>query len=111
MTLCRNARPEPPVFEQPWHAQLFALTVYLNEQGHFTWPDWVNHFSAELKTQGLARELDGGDDYFDAWLTALERLLAARDLADAATLARLKSAWQSAYLNTPHGQPVRLFSV
>lgn len=29
--------PEP-VFEAPWHAHLFALTVHLNESGLFDWP-------------------------------------------------------------------------
>ena len=24
-----------PAFDQPWHADLFAVTVCLNEQGHF----------------------------------------------------------------------------
>lgn len=53
----RNA-PEP-VFEAPWHAQLFALTVHLNETGHFVWPDWADRFGATLRQHGLAGELNG----------------------------------------------------
>jgi len=28
-----------PVFEEPWHAQVFAITVALNEAGVFQWTD------------------------------------------------------------------------
>ncbi|SNR26049.1 nitrile hydratase accessory protein [Puniceibacterium sediminis] len=97
-----------PVFLEPWHAQIFALTVHLSETGVFSWPDWAQGFGAVLAEQGLDKELDGGEDYFLAWVEALERLLTARGLAGAADLARLKSDWEAAYLATPHGQPVRL---
>ncbi len=101
--------PEP-VFEAPWHAQLFALTVHLNEAGHFDWSDWVSRFGKTLAQHGLARELNGGDDYFLAWLETLEGLLRDLGQADAATLQALSAAWEEAYLNTPHGAPVRLQS-
>ena len=66
-------RPEP-AFEAPWHAQLFALTVHLNEAGHFAWGDWAERFSAHAETSRLSRELNGGEDYFHAWLETLEGL-------------------------------------
>ena len=31
-----------PVFEEVWHAQLFAITVHLNESGYFTQMDFPN---------------------------------------------------------------------
>ena len=40
--------PPEPVFAEPWHAQLFALTVHLNETGRFTWADWASRFGARL---------------------------------------------------------------
>ncbi|MEP0249779.1 MAG: nitrile hydratase accessory protein, partial [Roseobacter sp.] len=46
-------RPLEPVFTQPWHAQLFALTVHLNESGWMGWPDWADAFGATLKRHGL----------------------------------------------------------
>ena len=100
-------RPEP-VFEEPWHAQVFALTVHLNEAGHFEWADWAARFGATLAAHGLARDLNGGADYFDAWLETLETFLAEAGLAEAADVAALKHAWEEAYLTTPHGAPVRL---
>ncbi|MEE1557214.1 MAG: nitrile hydratase accessory protein, partial [Alphaproteobacteria bacterium] len=30
-----------PVFDEPWQAQAFAMTVWLHEQSHFTWPEWA----------------------------------------------------------------------
>ena len=100
-------RPEP-AFAAPWHAQLFALTVHLNEAGQFTWPDWAARFGATLKRHGLAKDLDGGDDYFMAWLDTLENLLTEAGAAEADTLAQLRTDWERAYLSTPHGAPVTL---
>ncbi|WP_147103797.1 nitrile hydratase accessory protein [Tateyamaria sp. syn59] len=100
-------RPEP-VFEAPWHAQLFALTVHLNEAGHFAWSDWAERFGATLKRHGLEKELNGGDDYFMAWLATLETLLTETGAAEATALRDMRAAWEAAYLRTPHGAPVTL---
>ena len=100
--------PPEPVFEAPWHAQVFALTVHLNETGHFVWGDWAAAFGATLKRHGLSRELNGGEDYFAAWLETLEGFLAEAGLSDPAEVARLRDAWEAAYMRTPHGAPVSL---
>lgn len=100
-------RPEP-VFAAPWHAQVFALTVHLNEAGHLGWSDWATRFGATLKRHGLSRGLDGGNDYFAAWLETLEGLLSETGLADPAAVAGMRAAWERAYLATPHGSPVVL---
>ncbi|WP_372571023.1 nitrile hydratase accessory protein [Ruegeria jejuensis] len=102
-----STAPEP-IFEEPWHAQLFALTVHLNETGHFDWPDWAARFSATLKRHGLERELNGGADYFNAWLETLEDLLAEGGEAESSEREQMRKAWESAYLETPHGESVRL---
>lgn len=100
-------RPEP-VFSAPWHAQAFALTVHLNETGHFAWADWAERFGANLARHGLARELDGGDDYFAVWLETLENLLAEDGSAGRAEAEQMRADWERAFLATPHGAPVRL---
>ncbi|MDK3071883.1 nitrile hydratase accessory protein [Sedimentitalea sp. JM2-8] len=102
-----NGTPEP-VFDEPWHAQLFALTVHLNESGRFDWPGWAARFSKTLAAHGLNRDLDGGDDYFLAWLETLETLLAEDGTADPQDVAGTRDAWERAYLKTPHGAPVCL---
>lgn len=101
-------QPPEPAFSQPWHAQLFAMTVHLNETGRFDWTEWAARFSTTLAAHGLHRDLDGGDDYFNAWLETLEGLLAEQGAADPAEASRMRDAWEAAYLSTPHGQPVRL---
>lgn len=103
-----NDAPPDPVFAAPWHAQLFALTVHLNETGLFAWPDWASRFGATLARHGLDRELDGGDDYFNAWLETLESLLDEQGAAGQGEARTMRVAWEQAYLNTPHGDPVRL---
>ena len=105
----RAGTPEP-AFSEPWHAQVFALTVSLSEAGHFSWPDWAAEFSETLAAHGLDKELDGGADYFDAWLATLERMLAEGGQADAAEVSQIKATWAQAYLSTPHGAPVSLKS-
>ena len=100
-------RPEP-VFEAPWHAQAFALAVHLNARGAFSWPDWAAVFGAVLAEHRVDGALNGGDDYFRAWVEALERICTARGLAEAGALADLGVQWAQAHLRTPHGAPVRL---
>ncbi len=100
--------PREPAFLEPWHAQLFALTVHLRDTGRLDWGDWAARFGATLAAHGLDRELDGGDDYFTAWLETLEALLAEDGAAPPNEAARLRDAWRRAYLDTPHGAPVRL---
>ncbi|MEP3636118.1 MAG: nitrile hydratase accessory protein [Paracoccaceae bacterium] len=100
-------RPEP-AFQEPWHAQVFALTVHLHEAGHFTWPDWAEAFSTTLKRHGTAKDLNGGDDYFAAWLETLETKLRDLGMADSAQIETMRAAWETAYLTTPHGDPVKL---
>ena len=99
--------PEP-AFEAPWHAQVFALTVHLNETGHFDWPDWAQRFGATLRRHGLGKDLNGGDDYFAAWLETLETFLAENGKAPAKDVNTTRDAWEQAYLTTPHGAPVSL---
>ncbi|MDG2404632.1 MAG: nitrile hydratase accessory protein [Paracoccaceae bacterium] len=96
------------LFEKPWHAQLFALTVKLNSDGCFLWSDWTKIFGATLQTHGLSETLNGGDDYFAAWLDAFEQLLCQIDLTEPAQVDAMCQAWAQAYLETPHGHPVKL---
>lgn len=108
MSDCLSHSAPEPAFQEPWHAQVFALTVHLNESGRFTWGEWVARFSSNLARHGLSRELDGGEDYFTAWLECLEAILAEENAASAQEVEQLRGAWERAYLTTPHGEPVHL---
>lgn len=108
MTGCPDINAPEVVFQEPWHAQVFALTVHLNERGAFEWGEWAARFSATLARHGLARDLDGGEDYFTAWLETLETFLAEQGSAPPQEASEARNAWAAAYLSTPHGQPVKL---
>ena len=97
-----------PVFAEPWQAQAFALAVKLSERGHFTWKEWAATLSDELAAAARRGEADDGSRYYEHWLTALERLVTAKGLANRTALLERKEAWADAYRNTPHGKPVEL---
>jgi nitrile hydratase accessory protein len=99
-----------PVFAEPWQAQAFALAVKLSEQGHFTWKEWAAALADQLQAAAARGEPDDGSRYYEHWLTALERLVAAKGLLAPTTLLTRKEAWADAYRTTPHGQPVELQS-
>jgi nitrile hydratase accessory protein len=97
-----------PVFSEPWEAQAFALAVQLSKAGNFSWKEWADALSVQLKSALDSGQPDDGSHYYHHWLAALERLVTARGLASADELAARKRAWTHAYRNTPHGQPVEL---
>ena len=107
----RAAAGEDPAFEEPWHAQLFAITHAMASNGRFDWTDWADHFSAALKAADESGSPKDGSAYYDIWLGAFEAFLISRGMADASGLAGLKQGWTDAYLSTPHGEPVELNNV
>ena len=60
-------------FEEPWHAQLFALTINLNDNQIFSWSEWVAVFSRNLNGVDKCNESETG--YFEIWLNSLEEIL------------------------------------
>jgi nitrile hydratase accessory protein len=99
-----------PVFKEPWQASAFALAVSLSERGYFTWKEWAAALAQELKASVARGEPDDGSHYYHCWLDALESLVVAKRLSDAAALRARKEAWAEAYRRTPHGKPVELAS-
>ena len=94
-----------PVFEAPWQAQAFAMTLALFERGLFSWPEWAQLLGREIAD---GHHGDGNDGYYHAWLAALEKMAAKKGLTVAAELRQRRAAWADAARNTPHGQPIRL---
>jgi len=97
-----------PVFDEPWQAQAFALAVHLHAKGAFTWPEWASALAEEIKQMEARGELDDGTRYYEHWLSALERLVRQRGLAEQSILDARKQDWAEAYRRTPHGMPVEL---
>ena len=97
-----------PVFREPWEAQAFAMALALHQKGLFTWPEWAATLADEIKRAQAAGDPDRGDTYYRHWLNALERLVAERNVASGAQLARYRDAWAHAAARTPHGMPIAL---
>jgi nitrile hydratase accessory protein len=97
-----------PIFAEPWQAQAFALAVRLSAQGYFTWKEWAAALADELKSVADRGEPDDGSKYYQHWLTALERIVAAKGLSSRNEMLVRKHAWADAYRHTPHGKPVAL---
>ena len=96
-------------FQNPWHGQVFAITVQLSEKGNFTWKEFVEVFGNSLNKARLElNSLDGNDDYFKCWLNALEEIIISKKLGNSNILSLLKKDWTNAYLSTPHGKPVKI---
>jgi nitrile hydratase accessory protein len=94
-----------PVFAAPWQAQAFALAVHLHARGLFTWPQWAEALAAEIRAAGSA---DDGSRYYEYWVAALEKQVAAHGAADANALRERAAAWARAAAATPHGRPIEL---
>ncbi len=96
---------DTPVFAEPWQAETFALTVVLHEKGLFSWSEWAEALSSEVKKAGAVSD---GSDYYEHWLAALEKLLASKGIAQALEIDVLAAAWERAAHATPHGKPILL---
>lgn len=110
---------DEPVFANPWQAQIFSLVVGLHQRRCFSWGEWAETLSTEIATVrdkeesnsdgSRQEEADPGDSCYRLWVTALERILANKTIVHSDEIQHRVIEWRSAYLNTPHGKPVRLF--
>lgn len=98
-------RPNEGVFDEPWQAQAFAMTVAMNEAGNVAWDEWAEFLSAQLHAPDAARD---GSDYYERWAAALETLLVSKGITDTGQIADLTAAWQRAAAVTPHGTAIEL---
>jgi nitrile hydratase accessory protein len=97
-----------PVFREPWEAQAFAMTLTLYERGLFTWSEWAQALSGEIRRAQAAGDCDDGSTYYRHWLAAIERIVDEKGIATEASLADRRSAWDRAAQATPHGEPILL---
>jgi nitrile hydratase accessory protein len=95
-----------PIFEEPWQAQAFALTVTVHQRGLFTWDEWATCLSEEIAADKASDGPVDGSNYYALWLATLERLVDEKGAASGDELVALKDAWRENYIATPHGQPV-----
>src|SRR3984885_2911477 len=70
-----------PAFAEPWMAQGFACAVHLSRQGLFTWNEWVDVFSAEIKAHPQEPGEAANAAYYRQWLAALETIVGRKGAA------------------------------
>ena len=72
------------VFDEAWQGRIFGLTVAMSHQACFEWRE----FQAQLIAEIAHAEREGGAaSYYERWLHAFERLLAAKGLLNSGALA------------------------
>ncbi len=99
---------EGPVFRAPWEAQAFGMAVALHERGCFAWKEFVRYLTDEIGAAKARGESDDGSRYYEYWLTALEKLVAAKGLVLTPEVLTRKDEWDEAARATPHGTPIVL---
>jgi nitrile hydratase accessory protein len=96
------------VFAEPWQAHAFALTVELSHRGLFSWGEWTEIFSHQIKVAQTVGDPDLGDTYYDHWARALEKIIESKGGINSDVVDERTDAWRRAYLSTLHGQPINL---
>lgn len=99
---------EGPVFNAPWEAQAFAMTLMLHERGLFTWPEWAQALARRVAAAQAGGDPDLGDTYYRHWLAALEDIVADKKAGTVGELRHYQQAWDHAADRTPHGRPIDL---
>lgn len=64
------------VFEEPWHARVFALAVALVERLELPWTEFQSRLIAQIA-------LDPDRPYYESWAAALESLVIDHGLSTA----------------------------
>ena len=78
--------PSNQAFREPWHAQIFAITIALHESGVMSWPEWSDMLAKEIAARAPVPGSDPEDEYYGGWQAALERLLQNRSLVGGSEL-------------------------
>jgi nitrile hydratase accessory protein len=73
-------RDNTPVFNEPWEARAFAITLTLQERALFSWPEWSAALAHEIASAQQRGDQDPGNSYYIHWLRALEVLLTERSV-------------------------------
>ena len=99
-----------PVFREPWEAQAFAMVVQLHQHGLFSWKEWADALSEQIRAVRERGEADTGADYYQHWLAALEHLLSSKGVASEQLLASRRAQtlanWPSNHDHVARRAPV-----
>src|SRR5262245_51180437 len=77
-------------FAQDWERLAFGVALALSRSGHFDWEDFRQQLITAIGEWEAAHDLgDASWDYYERWLTALERLIIEKQLLKPEELAAL----------------------
>ena len=97
-----------PVFAEQWQAEALAMADLLIQDGQLDAKEWAQTLGEQLQHYQADAEADTSDNYYRAVLAALENVINKNALLSAPEITQRQTAWEQAYLSTPHGQPVML---
>jgi nitrile hydratase accessory protein len=80
------------VFNAPWESRAFGMAAALAEEQVFAWPDFQAGLIAAIAEWEATS--DEPYDYYERWLTTLERLVASRDLVSVTDLDERMAVYQ-----------------
>jgi nitrile hydratase accessory protein len=87
------------LFEAPWEARLFGITMSLFEAGLFEWEEFRQLLIDEIQSREAAGHPETEWHYYERWAAAFERLLAGKSLCAAPELLERTSEFAA----RPHG--------
>ena len=99
--------PGKPVFDEQWQAQVLAMADLLIQSGQIDAAEWSQVLGRSLK-KWQPEQADTITNYYCAVLEALAMLIDQKELLTMDQISQREDDWKSAYLSTPHGQPVKL---
>jgi len=102
------AKDGEPLFDEPWQAEALAMADTLVNSGMFKATNWSETLGKHLRNAVSIGEPDTSLTYYNAVLATLEELIADNSGIDPEDMLGKRKDWESAYLSTPHGQPVVL---
>ena len=70
------------VFEEPWQGRALGMGVALLDRLGVPWDDFRRHLVAAISVRPPEAGESAASAYYDAWLDALEALLAERGVLD-----------------------------
>ena len=64
-----------PMFDAPWQARTFAMTVKLHESGLFSWKEWSDLLATNIDRHEQSAVVENNTDYYTIWQQSLEEIL------------------------------------
>ena len=91
--------------DEPWQAEVLALSIALQETGQIAPAEWSGALSEVLKDPATGDQSVGESRHGDI-VVALERLLVEKGLLATEEIDQRQAEWEEAFRQTAHGQPV-----